>query len=323
MTAGACIATIGQMAFADLMLAAALVAAEPPPLAAPTIPPAVLDDSLEVTGEAVEAQERRTRLSVDVLVNGKGPYRFLVDSGADRTVVGRDLATRLGLPDGPPVRLSSMAGVSTVGTVLVDSLRLGASTVETLTAPVLAEADIGAQGIVGIDALAEQRVMLDIDAREITVQDGRRPSQSTADEIVVVARLRKGQLILTQVTAGRERLYAIIDTGSELSIGNSALRNRIFAGKRPPPATRITLTSVSGQTIEADLVIIPQMKVGTLTLEGVSIAFADVPPFALFGLKNQPALLLGTDVLRAFRRVSLDFEQRKVRFQLRRTRFKQ
>jgi hypothetical protein len=48
------------------------------------------------------------------------------------------------------------------------------------------------------------------------------------------------------------------------------------------------------------------------------MAFADVPPFKLFGLANEPALLLGTDLLESFRRVSLDFRGRKVRFQLRR-----
>ena len=48
------------------------------------------------------------------------------------------------------------------------------------------------------------------------------------------------------------------------------------------------------------------------------IAFADVPPFKVFGLADQPALLLGTDLLETFRRVSLDFAARKVRFQLRR-----
>jgi hypothetical protein len=53
-------------------------------------------------------------------------------------------------------------------------------------------------------------------------------------------------------------------------------------------------------------------------LRNVPIAFADVPPFKLFGLANEPALLLGTDILETFRRVSLDFRARKVRFQLRR-----
>jgi hypothetical protein len=47
------------------------------------------------------------------------------------------------------------------------------------------------------------------------------------------------------------------------------------------------------------------------------MAFADVPPFKLFGLSDQPALLLGTDLLETFRRISLDFKDRKVRFQLR------
>jgi hypothetical protein len=48
------------------------------------------------------------------------------------------------------------------------------------------------------------------------------------------------------------------------------------------------------------------------------MAFADVPPFDVFGLSKGPALLLGTDLLETFRRVSLDFRARKVRFQLRR-----
>jgi len=42
-----------------------------------------------------------------------------------------------------------------------------------------------------------------------------------------------------------------------------------------------------------------------------------VPPFTVFGLSKEPALLLGTDLLETFRRVSLDFRARKVRFQLR------
>jgi hypothetical protein len=55
-----------------------------------------------------------------------------------------------------------------------------------------------------------------------------------------------------------------------------------------------------------------------VTLRDVPIAFADLPPFKVFGLDKQPALLLGTDILETFRRVSLDFRARKVRFQLRR-----
>jgi len=63
---------------------------------------------------------------------------------------------------------------------------------------------------------------------------------------------------------------------------------------------------------------IGELRLGKVTLRNVPIAFEDVPPFQLFGLSNQPALLLGTDLMETFRRVSLDFRARKVRFQLRR-----
>jgi hypothetical protein len=60
------------------------------------------------------------------------------------------------------------------------------------------------------------------------------------------------------------------------------------------------------------------LQLGPIVLQDVPIAFADVPPFELFGLANEPALLLGTDLLETFRRISLDFRARRVRFQLRR-----
>ncbi len=63
---------------------------------------------------------------------------------------------------------------------------------------------------------------------------------------------------------------------------------------------------------------IGELQLGPVTLRDVPMAFADVPPFKMFGLSDQPALLLGTDILDTFRRISLDFRARKVRFQLRR-----
>jgi hypothetical protein len=65
------------------------------------------------------------------------------------------------------------------------------------------------------------------------------------------------------------------------------------------------------------MAILPDLRVGSLTMRNVPVAFIDVPPFRMFGLADEPALLLGSDVLELFRRVSLDFRNRKVRFVLR------
>lgn len=295
--------------------AAALLATPPEPV---VIPPTTIDDSLEVTGEGLAARQIRSRMLVTVGIDGTGPYRFLVDSGADRTVVGSALARDLRLPPAGTALLQGVAGSSNVNTVSIRTLTLGRSSIDNIVAPALAEADLGAQGILGIDALADQRLMFDFDARTVTVQDTRVRGVFDPDEIVVTARRRKGQLIVTQAAAERVPIAAVVDTGAEVTIGNLALRARLFGGRRAPESTQITLISVTGASIEASLVTLPQVKLGGITLSNVSIAFVDAPPFALFGLDRKPAVLLGTDLLQVFRRVSLDFRARKIRFVLRR-----
>ena len=287
------------------------------PSVAPKIPPATIDDTLEVAGESLEAEERRTRLFIDTRINGKGPFRFLVDSGADRTVIGETLAARLALPRDSIVRVRGMAGVTDVSTVVIDLLTIGSSDIQTIIAPALPERFIGAQGIIGIDALADQRMMLDFDAKRVTIQDSRIPVKREEGEIVVTARRRKGQLILTQVDVDGRRSFAVIDTGSELTLGNSAMLERI-ANRRRQPMQTITLVSVTGESFTAKVFTIPELRVGGVIMRNVPVAFSDAPPFELFGLDKDPALLLGTDLLKNFRRLSLDFRNRKVRFTLRR-----
>jgi predicted aspartyl protease len=288
----------------------------PPP---PLISPATVDDSLEVTGETIGARQINTRVAIGVMINGKGPFRFLVDSGADRSVVGARLASILDLQPSGIVRMNSISGTSQVQTVRIDSLQVGSSEMFGINAPALLEQHLGAQGLLGIDALAEQRLSMDFVGKTITIQDPRRPERSAGglDEIVVTARRRRGQLILTEASINNRRLNAVIDTGAQMTIGNSALYDRVFGRRSSRQPVITTLTSVTGEPVTARLAFLPELRIGRLTLQNVAVAFVDVPPFKLFGLADQPSLLLGTDVLEAFRRVSLDFRNRKVRFVLR------
>ncbi len=279
--------------------------------------PAVIDNQLEIGGEDINARKVSTRMTVEVQVNGQGPYRFLVDSGADTSVVGQRIARDLRLPLGRPAVLHGITESARVDRVLVDSISMGQTSVSNLELPALSEQDLGGAGLIGIDALVQQRLMMDFEKRLIKAEDARQPAKYVRGEIVVVARRRRGQLILTEVRAADQRVEAVIDTGSEVTIGNSALRDKLLKRHRRD-FTTIAVTGVTGVTKELQLLQIPELRVGSITLRDVPIAFADVPPFTLFGMAKQPALLLGTDLLEAFRRVSLDFRARKVRFQLRR-----
>ena len=283
----------------------------------PPLPPAQFDSTLAVGGQDLKAREISTRLNVDVTINGRGPYRFVVDSGADTSVVGLRIAHDLQLPLGTPAILNATTSRNVVDRVKVDALTIGASTIPNLELPALRENDVGGDGLIGIDALTEQRLMMDFEAHQVRVEDARKPFKSQPGDIVVTARRMRGQLILTEVHAGNVALDAVIDTGSEVTIGNLALRNKLLA-RRGTRFWTVQATGVTGVTVPLQMAVISHLQLGPITLQDVPIAFADVPPFKVFGLADEPALLLGTDLLETFRRISLDFRARKVRFQLRR-----
>ncbi|QNM82536.1 aspartyl protease family protein [Sphingomonas sabuli] len=282
----------------------------------PDLPPAVIDDTLVIGGNDIAARKTSSRMTVDVHVNGTGPYRFIVDSGADTSVVGLNVARRLQMPVGAPAVLHGITETAEVSRVRVASLSLGPTVVPNLLLPALREDDLGGHGIIGIDALVRQRLMLDFEARTVKAEDASVPYRPLPGEIVVTALRRRGQLILTQVRAAGIPVDAVVDTGSEISIGNLALRDLLIRGNRDKFLT-IPVTGVTGATTELQVAKIGELRLGSVTLRNVPIAFADVPPFTSFGLEKQPSLLLGTDLLETFRRVSLDFKSRKVRFQLR------
>ena len=326
----AALAVVSAPAQADTpvgVAATAAAAAVPPVISKPrpagpaapgdvqTLPPAQFDPSLSIAGQDLKAKEVDTRLNVAVLVNGRGPYRFIVDSGADSSAVGLRIAHDLELPLGRPVLLNGMTSRDIVDRVKIDQLTIGSSTIPNLELPALREGDLGGDGLVGIDALSEQRLMMDFEAREVRIEDARIPMKGLPGEIVIVARRSRGQLILTAVTAGNLKLDAVVDTGSEVTIGNTALRDKLL--RHGAKFTKTIAIGVTGQSFPLEMAVISLLRLGPVTLEDVPIAFADVPPFAVFGLSNEPALLLGTDLLNTFRRVSLDFKARKIRFQLR------
>jgi predicted aspartyl protease len=282
----------------------------------PPLPPAQIDPSLAIGGEDVKAKKVETRLSVDVRVNGRGPYRFIVDSGADTSAVGLGIAQELQLPLGTPAILNGMTSRDRVDRVKVDALTLGPTTVRNLELPALREYDVGGDGIIGIDALVSKRLLMDFEKKLIKVEDSSVRYIPMPGEIVVTARRQRGQLILTHVLAAGVPLDAVIDTGTEITIGNLALRDLLIRGNRDK-FIEVPVIGVTGVTQKLQVARIGELKLGPITIADVPMAFADVPPFKLFGLSDKPALLLGTDLLETFRRISLDFKDRKVRFQLR------
>ena len=105
----------------------------------------------------------------------------------------------------------------------------------------------------------------------------------------------------------------VIDTGSDATIGNLALQRAV--GHRNASAEAM-LTSVTGQQIMARVAYPRKLSIGELDINNIAIAYADSPVFETLALNRRPAMLLGMSELRLFKRVAIDFNTRKVFFDL-------
>jgi predicted aspartyl protease len=130
------------------------------------------------TGVAFElAGPGGAALLVPVHVNGSGPYRFVLDTGATMTCIDGRLAARLELPEDGRVGVGMGIGqaAGALRLVAIDSLRVGEATALGLSGCALDLEQFQAmglevEGLLGLNYLREFRVTLDFRAERLTLE---------------------------------------------------------------------------------------------------------------------------------------------------------
>ncbi|AXB76062.1 aspartyl protease family protein [Novosphingobium sp. P6W] len=295
-----------SLALAMLIANPVILGATPGPITGPETP-----------ADTVQAEmDLHARMTIDVAVHGLGPYRFLIDTGSQRTVVSTALAGKLGLAMGPQVRVVGIAGVHDVATAQIDSIDIGPRSFYDLTVPLLERQNMGADGILGTDSLQHQRVLLDFAHNTISIGDPKELGGRRDFEIIVQAKRRSGRLILTDAMIDGVRTDVVIDTGASGTVGNRALQRTLARKSRSQDRMTGTLASVTGQELPVDLAVAGKLELGHIGVANVLIAYADAPAFRELKLDKRPAIFLGMRELRAFKRIAIDFSTRKVLFDL-------
>jgi predicted aspartyl protease len=278
--------------------------------------------------ELATGADAAARVTAPVLINGKGPFEFVVDTGANHSVLASEVAAPLGLPSAGRAGVHGIAGVEPTETAFVRSLTIGTLTSRRLRAPLLPRARLGADGLLGVDVLKNRRVLIDFEKNELRIGSsreaslligapgGRLASRPDPTLVVVPARQRFGQLIIIDADVGGFPVTAFLDSGSQNTVGNLAL-GRLLSGNPvlASQKTVVQLIGVTGQMVGGELFPIPPLRMGGLRLGNMSAVFADLHVFDIWDLKETPSILVGVDVMRHFRSIELDFGGRKVIFQ--------
>lgn len=258
--------------------------------------------------------DKEDRMVVPVKLSGAGPYYFLVDTGADRTAVSREIADKLKLENGQSAELHTITGISEVRTAKVGEVELAQRPQKAIDAAVLEGAFIGADGIVGVDLLRSERIQFDFEKQTMSIVPSATPDfRAEPGTIVIEARRKNGRLIVTDAVANGQHVTVVLDTGSDLCLGNLALRDRLLGKDVAEVDHTVQLKSVTGAKIDGDYTFIRNLTVADVQLTNLAVVFTDAHTFKQLGLDRKPALLLGMNALRAFKKVSIDFATRKFR----------
>ncbi|MDY6924651.1 MAG: pepsin/retropepsin-like aspartic protease family protein [Pseudomonadota bacterium] len=266
------------------------------------------------------------RLTVPVLINGSGPFFFAVDTAANASVVASDIATGLGLTPSGEVAMHSLVAREVVQTVQVDSLSTGALHTASIRLAIGSRVGLsGTDGLLGGDLLADSRIVMHFrGGGGMAIGRSRteggymfREARRTL-RFETPAEQRFGTLMMIDAWASGAVARAIIDSGALVSLVNTRLAEA--GGARPlaldTGSGAQLVRSPTGRTMEAAAAILPHVRFGSIILRDMPVLVADLHTFDIWGVQDQPAMLIGVDILRRFSEVVIDIRRAELILEL-------
>ena len=264
-------------------------------------------------------RDRIGRIIAPVMINGQGPYSFMLDTGANQTVLSEALLAKLQLTANPDLRVSvsGITGSEMASSVHIDRLDAGELHLSDVTLAVLAGPVLnGLDGILGMNGLGGLRLSADLLHNRMTISHSHGRYSDPRYSVVAVEFVSE-RLLMTEAQIGRLHVKAVIDTGSMHTLGNQALLAALIStGQRkdradqlPQHAEVIDVTQVSQLGLIGR---VSSIQLGAATVRDLDVTFGDFAIFKSWQLQDEPALLIGMDVLGTLEKVSIDYHRKEV-----------
>lgn len=262
----------------------------------------------------------QNRLTLDAMIDGHGPYKFVIDTGSDRSVISSELAASLGLLNSEDVIVQGISRSLSVQTVTLRNLNFGSITIEALRVPVLPRRWLGADGYLGIDVVDGKRVTFDFQNNRIVVAQSASPvrwSVTRSDEIIVRVSGTSGRLKATDCSVDRTPVVAFVDSGAEFSIGNTALFDELAkSGATYIRDVAVPVLGATGGQTFGRLTYVSNIRVGPMNYARSDLIIADLEVFDVWGLSQRPAIFLGMNFLQNMAAFTIDYARKELRFKL-------
>jgi hypothetical protein len=208
--------------------------------------------------------------------------------------------------------MNGATGSAVVSSALVERVAAGDVVLEKQQLPVANDVVAGVDGVLGVDALAAKRVMVDFNTGKIEIREARQQRPLAGSERIA-AEIRYGGLVVVDAYVDRIRVKAVIDTGSEATLGNEALHAALY--DHAESRVQKNVIDVVGETLElqrAERRTVTALKVGDVRADRFNIVFGDFYIFKLWNLERRPAIVIGMDLISQLNALVIDYERHEV-----------
>jgi predicted aspartyl protease len=304
------------MAMSGIAVSIATRAQVATPPGAPGELPKIVIEAPEPRFVAPTRRDKIGRIWAPVMINGRGPFRLVLDTGASRSAVNAQVAETIGIaPDmAQPVLLRGVTGIVAVPTIRVDSFSVGDVILTPATLPIVVDALGGADGVLGTEGFGDKRVYIDFRHDLITVAHSR--ATRAPPDFVSVPLQRSGEgLLVVSADVGGVRVHAIIDTGGQATIGNEALRQSLV--RRRAKGAHSEVIDVTNTTQDGESFPSPPIEFGSMQIRGARVTYGDMHIFEHWHLIKEPALLIGMDVIGLLDVFIIDYRRHELQMRMR------
>ncbi len=286
------------------------------PSGAPGQLPKIVIEAPEPRFVAPTRRDKIGRIWAPVMINGRGPFRLVLDTGASRSAVNAQVAETIGIePDmARPVLLRGVTGIVAVATIRVESFSVGDVIVTSAILPIVVDALGGADGVLGTEGFSDKRVYIDFRHDLITVTHS--PATKAPPGFISIPLERSGAgLLMVSADVGGVRVHAIIDTGAQATIGNEAMRQSLV--RRRAQGARSEVIDVTNTSQDGESFPSPPIELGSLQIRGSRITYGDMHIFEHWHLIKEPALLIGMDAIGLLDVFIIDYRRHELQLRTR------
>ena len=258
---------------------------------------------------------------VETRLNGIGPFRFAIDTGASISVIYRDATTQLGIDPIPGIQVNvlGMTGSGIYPLGKVDEIRVGGerwynARVALLpdTAPIAGRID----GILGADFLSQYAVLYSQRDRALHLY----PKKAVADtayhgwDRVALRHLRVGDgnvaVFVFDMRIDAERIPTVFDLGATVNLMNQPAARALDVLVRRP-RSKPEVHGVSGSTEVLAELHVWRLRINNSLWRKKIFLVGEFPVFEALGLSRRPAAIAGADLFGS-RDFIIDFARQRL-----------